>query len=95
MNNENLENLNLRSIKPFLDEDGKITQLPAKNKTKQLVLAYLAGKFAPVTYTEKEVNNIISAWHTFNDYFVLRRELVDNNFLNRTLDGSKYWKEKN
>lgn len=82
-------------IKRFLDEDGKITSLPSKYQSKIEVLKYLSDKFEfEREYTEKQINEIISNWHTFNDYFVLRRALVDNFFLIRTKNGSKYWKEK-
>lgn len=85
------------AISRFLTEEGKIKQLPSKQKSKLEVLQYLATKFeGKVTYSEKEINRVIDAWHTFGDYFLLRRELVDNLFLSRTNDGSKYWlAEKN
>jgi hypothetical protein len=80
------------NISAFLDEEGKIRQIPVPNRTKAPVLQYLAGKFeAGRDYKEKEVNSIIDAWHTFNDYFILRRLLVDYNLLARTPDGSRYW----
>jgi hypothetical protein len=60
---------------------------------KRLILEYLAEKFeSNVDYSEKEVNSIISENHTFNDYFILRRELIENGFLNRERDCSRYWK---
>ncbi len=78
-------------IKRFLDEDGRIKQFPAKHRPRQLVLEYLAEKFeAGRDYTEKEVNAVISEWHTFGDYFILRRELVDRGFMERERDGSRY-----
>lgn len=80
------------SILIFLDSEGKIKQIPVRNRTKIPVLSYLAGKFETSRdYTEKEVNRIIDEWHTFNDYFILRRLLVDHNMLNRTPDGTRYW----
>jgi hypothetical protein len=79
-------------IAVFLDEAGKIKQVPSPNRTKIPVLAYLADKFEPDRqYTEKEVNQIIEKWHTFGDYFLLRRLLVDYDFLARTPDGAQYW----
>lgn len=82
-------------IDVFLDPQKKIKQLPVKGESKRDVLEYLATKFASDRdYTEKEVNHIIESWHTFGDYFLLRRELVDYQFLNRTRDGSRYWKEE-
>lgn len=84
-----------KEISMFLDEEGKIKQMPVKFKKRKAVLEYLSMKFSfDRDYTEKEVNAIIDMWHTFGDYFILRRELVDNNFLCRTLNGVRYWKEK-
>lgn len=80
-------------ITRFLDETGKITQLPQKKKVRAAVLCYLAEKFETNReYTEKEVNTICENWHTFGDYFVLRRELIDDKLLCREPDGSRYWK---
>ena len=80
------------NIAVFLDDTGKIARIPVPNRTKIPVLGYLAGKFeADRIYSEKEVNAVIDAWHTFGDYFILRRLLVDYNFLARTPDGAKYW----
>lgn len=84
---------NNTNIAVFLDGDGKITRIPVPNRTKIPVLQYLAGKFEENRdYTEREVNCIIAAWHTFNDYFILRRLLIDYEFLCRVPDGSRYWK---
>ena len=80
-------------IKQFLDGSGKITQLPQKQKVRHALLEYLIEKFEPGrTYSEREVNGICSLWHTFGDYFLLRRELVDHGLLSRERDGSRYWR---
>jgi len=85
----------MRTIAVFLDDEGKIEQLPAKGQAKVAILEYLAGKFSfDMDYTEKEVNAIIDSWHTFGDYFLLRRELIDYQFLSRTIDGVRYWRNK-
>lgn len=77
----------------FLDEE-KIKQLPVKTTHKLYVLKYLASKFEiGKEYTEAQVNAIIDDWHTFGDYFVLRRELIDSRLLKRLPNGSKYWRE--
>lgn len=82
-------------LERFIDEEGKIKQLPAKKEPRLAVLAYLAEKFeAGRDYTEKEVNAIIENWHTFGDYFLLRRELIDSGLMRRERDGSRYWKEE-
>ena len=83
------------NIERFLDEDKKIKLWPAKRELKAEVLKYLSEKFETgVIYTEKEVNEIIKSWHTFGDFFLLRRELIDMKYLLRTRDGLQYWKEK-
>lgn len=82
-------------VKRYLDNEGRIRIWPSKKEMKHLILEYLAEKFTSnVDYSEKEVNSIISENHTFNDYFILRRELIENGFLNRERDCSRYWKVK-
>ena len=80
-------------IKQFLDDSGKITQLPQKQKVRRALLEYLTGKFElGRTYSEQKVNDICNQWHTFGDYFILRRELVDHGLLCRERDVSRYWR---
>jgi hypothetical protein len=51
-------------------------------------------RFAPRRdYTEKEVNALLNAQHTFGDPATLRRELVNMKLLGREADCSRYWKE--
>ena len=80
-------------IRRFLDSEAKIIHLPQRRAVRVAVLAYLVGQFVPERiYTEREVNAICDAWHTFGDYFLLRRELVEYGFLGRERDGSRYWR---
>ena len=82
-------------IEQFLDSSGKITQLPQKQKARVALLEYLAEKFEPDRmYSEREVNALCTEWHTFGDYFLLRRELVDHGLLCRERDGSRYWRAR-
>lgn len=84
----------MEDVKKFLDKDGKIKTWPAKMNSKLEVLKYLASKFeCDINYKEKEVNDLIEKWHTFGDYFLLRRGMIENKLLLRTTDGSKYWRE--
>ena len=79
------------TLRGFLDAEGRVTQFPARRKKQLAVLQYLAGKFAPGRiYTEREVYEVLLAWHTFRDPATLRRELYDDHFLNRTPDGRAY-----
>jgi hypothetical protein len=77
-----------------LDSEGRVKALPAKYTVRQEILAYLAGKFEKDRiYTEKEVNAIIDNWHSFGDFFLLRRSLIDSRLMTRTPSGSQYWIE--
>ena len=80
-------------ISRFVDSEGKIIKLPQRRPVRAAILAYLADRFAPDrSYTEREVNALCDAWHTFGDYFLLRRELVESGLLARERDGSRYWR---
>ncbi|WP_186843713.1 DUF2087 domain-containing protein [Acetobacterium tundrae] len=85
----------MQKIKPFLNEEGKIKQIPSKQSKQLLVYEYLAEKFDDdQEYSEKSVNQLIDTWHTFGDCILLRRGLIETGFLCRLSDGSKYWKNK-
>lgn len=85
----------MQDINRFLDESGKIKVWPTKKDMQIEILRYLATKFEfNHDYKEKEINAIIEQWHSFGDYFLLRRGLVDYKLLFRTRDGSKYWREE-
>ena len=85
----------LTELKNFLDEDGKLKAYPTKKKGKILSLFYLASKFEKgKLYSEKEVNEILRKWHTFEDWAMLRRNLYDHWFIKREPDGSVYQLEE-
>ena len=82
-----------QKISRFLDEQGRLKQLPSKSSVRQEVFRYLSSKLEfDMKYTENEVNQILTEWSTSGDYFILRRGLVDIELLSRTADGSQYWK---
>jgi hypothetical protein len=84
------------SLKPYLDEQGRVTMWPsARNRKAEqaLVADYLISKFERGRdYTEKEVNALLNQYHTFEDSALLRRELFERKLLNRVKDGSRYWR---
>ncbi|HAS73041.1 MAG TPA: transcriptional regulator [Clostridiales bacterium UBA8960] len=83
----------MSTLTNFMDDQGRITKWPKKQALKIEVIKYIAEKFeAGRYYTEKEVNEIISSWHTYGDYFMLRRGMVDCRLMARTKDGAQYWK---
>ena len=82
-----------RDIRPFLQEDGRLTALPVKRRKQLTALYYLSTKFeSDRTYTEGEVNDLLDHWTTFHDPATLRRELFNKRLLHRTADGASYWR---
>ncbi len=68
---------------------------PSKRKLKIAAMFYLAsGIVEEVTYSEKEINAAINKMCSFQDAALLRREMYNYRFIDRTLDGKIYWKEK-
>jgi len=79
------------SVENFLDNDGKVTQWPKKHSNKLLVVAYLATKFKfDITYHENGVNEVLKQWHTFCNWPLLRRSLIDYGFMERDVEGTRY-----
>ncbi len=81
-----------RALRPFVDDDGRIHQWPARQKTQRMAAALLARRFEPGRdYSEPEVNVLLMDGHTFADWALLRRVLCDWRVLDRERDGSRYW----
>lgn len=88
-----MEKNKLSELRPFLDEQGRLTAIPAKHRKKLLALWYLAGKInAGRQYTEPEINDLLDEWALPRDHASLRRELYNRRLLNRTADCSRYWR---
>lgn len=80
-----------RELRPFVDDLGRLTQWPARHKVQRMAVALLARRFEPGReYREKELNFVLLDGHTFADWAILRRSLVDWGFMTRETDGSGY-----
>ena len=78
----------------FINSDGIVFRWVKKEAEKEAVMQYLQTKFEiGKHYTEREVNDILKQWHSFNDHALLRRELFDRRYLERTADCREYWRE--
>jgi hypothetical protein len=81
----------MSDVQRFLDDNQKVKQWPKKRSDKKLVLEYLVTKLEfGRSYHEREVNEILKAWHTFSDWPLLRRELFEQGFLDRNISGTDY-----
>ena len=88
MNRETLP----RALRPFVDEVGRLKQWPSRQKVQRMAAALLARRFeAARDYSEKDVNATLMDGHTFADWALLRRTLVDEGFLDREPNGARYW----
>ncbi len=80
-------------LQHYLDSSGRVTRWPGRKKKRdqRVVLDYLATQFEPdQTYNEQDVNAILKQSHTFEDWAMLRRELYERGYMQRTLDGTEY-----
>ncbi len=76
------------------DSAGRLVRLPNKLSVQQMAMWWMWTQFAVRRkYTEKDVNQVLNAHHTFGDQATLRRELVNMKLLGRKSDCSEYWKE--
>lgn len=85
------------SLKRYFDAEGRVTRWPTRRNRSDRgpILAYFTSKFeAGKIYTEREVNEILKAHHTFEDWALLRREMVMQGIFGRSSNGTKYWLEK-
>lgn len=80
-------------LKDYLDQDGKISQLPKNHRKLDVILRYLVDHFEfDRKYSEREVNEIIDAFH--EDISGLRRDLISMGYMDRERNGSAYWRVK-
>lgn len=87
----------LAPLKGYIDEEGKFTSLPGKRQKKKqlLMLQHLACKIEKgKKYTEMQINEIINAHTAFKDPATLRRLMWGHKLIQRTLDGTEYWREE-
>ena len=63
--------------------DGRLVSIPAQDKKRQVILAYLRDRCFPEDrdYPEKEVNQLLALYHP--DVAALRRYMVDSGLMTR------------
>ncbi len=77
-------------VKNYALPDGRLKQIPSKQKKFEAILRYVAVAFEPGRhYSEKEVNEILSQYN--DDTAALRRGLVDYKMMDREAGGAAYW----
>ncbi len=78
----------------LFDATGRLERWPLKLSIQRLVMWVLWTRFdARRVYTEREVNQVLKAWHLYGDHATLRRELVNHQLMTRRSDCSEYRKQ--
>ncbi|QOY38165.1 metalloregulator ArsR/SmtB family transcription factor [Anaerobacillus isosaccharinicus] len=69
-------------LKNFIQQDGRLKNLPAQHKKRLIILEHLVTKLEiGKTYSENEINEFIKQYH--EDYATIRREFVMYQFMFR------------
>ena len=75
----------------FISDSGKLKQWPGKPLLKRMALVYIWNKLdKDKVYTEKEISNKIDSLIEFDDFVLIRRELVGRGFVSRKRDCTEY-----
>lgn len=78
-----------KTIQERYFKKGQLLTIPKKEKNKLQILEIIIQRFKKnKIYTEKEVNENLQ--QMYDDFAILRRYLVDYDYLRRTNDGSQY-----
>lgn len=71
--------------------DGPLSTFPTREKRRLILLRQIVTRFEPnKVYTEAEVNALLKP--VYDDYLLIRRQLIDHGFLARKIGGSEYWR---
>jgi hypothetical protein len=85
------EDYGRKVLSDFFQPDGRLKTIPAQEKKLLVVLGHIAQSFKPgVDYPEAQVNEILLDFH--EDSALLRRYLVDYEFMEREGGGGDYWR---
>jgi len=86
-----LDPYDARVLRAFLDDDGRLVQVPMKRKKFEVVLRYALRRFEdPGPWNEREVNRRLT--EISGDTATLRRGLIDHGFMVRDPRGERYEK---
>lgn len=77
----------------YLDAEGRLKSWPSRRTYQLEALRYLAARLPEgVEWSERELNDLLKSLHTFEDWALLRRDLYEVRLIDRSRDGSRYWK---
>lgn len=75
----------------FMDAQGRMSGWPRRRQVQTLCL-WAIWRFLPAKQdlSEAQVNAVLKAQSTFGDHVQIRRSLIENGLMKRTIDGSVY-----
>ncbi|QTN35450.1 DUF2087 domain-containing protein [Cognatishimia activa] len=75
----------------FMDAEGRMSGWPRRTQVQALCL-WAIWRFLPAKQdlTEKDVNEVLKTRATFGDHVQIRRSLIENGLMKRTIDGAVY-----
>ncbi len=86
-----LDAFDRKVLATFVGPDGRFTAFPTQAKKSLVLVRHALQAFETgVTYSEKQVNELLLRFS--DDTARLRRAFVDHGFMQRTPDGSRYWR---
>ena len=86
---DDLDPYDARVLRAFLDEDGRLVQIPMKRKKFEVILRYALREFEDEgPWTEREVNERLE--RISPDVSSLRRGFIDHGLMTRDRQGSRY-----
>jgi hypothetical protein len=83
------------TLRQYLDDEGRVTHWPVERQShhRRHILVYLASQFAlGALYHAREVDEILKRYHTFGEGALLRQELFERGYMDRSKDGAQYWR---
>lgn len=86
-----VDHVRLTQILRCFGPQARLARWPSKFSHQEPCLWVLWSRIpARRTFTEREINALLTANHDFGDHALLRRELVDHGMMVRAVDGSAY-----
>jgi hypothetical protein len=83
----------LLELEVFRDSRGRLKAWPRKRRLQNAALRLIAEAFEEGRdYNAAEVADVLAGEHSFNDPALLRRSLIEHGLMERTDDGSRYWR---
>jgi hypothetical protein len=93
METEAVDQRRLERVWRCFDATGRLQRWPNKRAEQILVLWIVWSQLPDDTrMNEFEFSSLLSRWHDYEDYALLRRDLFDLGLVNRTQTGSIYRK---